>query len=335
MNPRHRRLLIPGLLIALLVVVVIASLAGRSEAAEASDPQQVSVIDDPRIVEASGMAASVKFDDLVYVMNDSGEAQMIYAVRVSSGAVVGATTVTNGQWKDSEALSIDGDGTLWVADTGDNLVDRDDAALYSIEEPGEGDRTVTAQRYPVSYEGGAQDVEALLVEPGTGAKYLVSKSFVSATVYALPDELSASDNVAQPVARAPAAVTDGAFTPDGSRVLLRTYADVRELDPGDWSEIRSIGTPAVQQGETLAAESGNRTFLIGSEGASSPLIRVAIPPGTAPTPSVTPTPSPSPVPVDANGDPRASQGFAGRAWFGAGFGLLALLGISWWVARGR
>lgn len=335
MNPRHRRLLIPGLLVALFVVVVIASLTGRSDAAAAAEPTQVSVIDDPRIVEASGMVLSVQFDDLAYVMNDSGESQMVYAVRISTGAVVGATTVTNGLWTDSEALSIDGDGTLWVADTGDNLVQREDTALYSFAEPGEGDQTVEAVRYPVSYQGGSRNVEALLIEPRTGAKYLVSKGFVGADVFVLPEPLSPSGTVATPVASAPAAVTDGAFTPDGSRVLLRTYTDVRELDPSDWSEIRSIATPLLKQGETLAAESDGRTFLIGSEGESSPLIRVAIPLDDAPTSSVTPSPTPSPVPVDSNGDPRSSQGFAGRVWVGAGVGLLGLLGISWWVARGR
>lgn len=335
MNPRHRRLLIPGLLVALLVVVVIAALAGRSDAAADPDAQQVSVIDDPRVVEASGMVVSAQFDDLVYVVNDSGESQMIYAVRISTGAVVGATTVTNGLWKDSEALSIDGDGTLWVADTGDNLVQRTDTALYSFAEPGEGDQTVTAKRFPVTYEGGPQDVEALLIEPRTGAKYLISKGFGGAGVFALPDPLGPGGNVAERVADAPAAVTDGAFTTDGARVLLRTYADVREVDPGDWDERRSIATPPVQQGETLAAESGSRTFLIGSEGASSPLIRVAIPSGSEPAPTAAPSPTSSPVPVDGNGDPRASQGFAGRAWFGAGFGLLSLVAIGWWVARGR
>ena len=37
MNPRHRRLLIPGLLITLLVVVLLASLIGRAGATTTSD----------------------------------------------------------------------------------------------------------------------------------------------------------------------------------------------------------------------------------------------------------------------------------------------------------
>ncbi len=51
---------------------------------------------------------------------------------------------------DTEALAIDRDGTLWVADTGDNRGQRNDAALYALPEQGRGDHTVTAQRYPIT-----------------------------------------------------------------------------------------------------------------------------------------------------------------------------------------
>lgn len=337
MNPRHRRLLIPGLLLILIVVVVIASISGRAEAADqAGSSAQVSVLSDPRIVEASGLALSARYDDLGYVINDSGQAQVVFAVTISTGEVVGTTTVTGETWRDSEALSIDDDGTLWVADTGDNLVARTDAALYAFDEPGPGDSTVAATRYQVTYDDGPANVEALVIQPGTGAKFLISKGFVSGDVYALPSSLSSSEaNRAERVGRAPAVVTDGAFTPDGTRVLLRTYLDVRVLDPSDWDQIRSIDTPPMSQSETLAVEAEGRSFLVGSEGAASPLIRVEIPTGTEPTATPTPTPTAAPVPIDDDGVPRPDQGFAGRAWFGAGFGLLALVLISAWVARQR
>ncbi len=333
MNPRHRRLLIPGLLTILIVVVVITSLAHRADAAEDPAASRVSVLSDPRIVEASGLAISARFDDLAYVINDSGQSQQVYAITISTGAVVGVTTVTGATWRDSEALSIDDDGTLWVADTGDNLVNRDDAALYAFAEPGPGDRTVEATRYPVSYEDGPADVEALLIQPRTGATYLISKGFVGGDVFVLPEPLSTSEaNVATTVGRAPGLVTDGAFTPDGKLVLLRTYVEVRELDPKDWSETRTIETPPMRQSEMIAADRDGSTFLIGSEGAASPLIRVKIPDGSEPT-AAAPTPTKDPVPIDSNGDPRASQGFAGKPWVGAGVLLLALFGISIWIAR--
>ena len=93
MNPRHRRLLIPGLLIALLVVVLVSSLARRADGAEAG-PEIVSRMSDPRITESSGLAISVKHDDLAYTINDSGNEPIIFAIKVSPGAVVGTTTIT-------------------------------------------------------------------------------------------------------------------------------------------------------------------------------------------------------------------------------------------------
>ncbi len=335
MNPRHRRLIIPGLLTALLVVVVIASIVDRASAAEGDAAGTVvSTIDDPRITEASGLAVSRSDPDLAYVINDSGQAQELYAVEISTGSVVGVTAVTGGTWRDTEALAIDDDGTLWIADTGDNLVQRDGAALYALPEPGRGDGTAEATRYPVTFEDGPRDVEALLVQPGTGATYLISKSFDAGDVYALPDELSADGaNVARQVARAPGVVTDAAFTPDGQSALLRTYGDVRVHDPADWSETRRIAVAPMQQGESVAVEPDGTTFLLGSEGESSPLLRVAL---DAPPPSTaSPTPTPDPVPVDANGDPRENNGFAGRSWFGVAFILAALVGVSAWIARGR
>ena len=333
MNPRYRRLLIPGLLAALVLVVIIASATGRADAADDVGATQVSVLSDPRIIEASGLALSTRYDDLGYVINDSGQAQLVFAVTISTGEVVGTTAVTGGQWRDSEALSIDDAGTLWVADTGDNLEQRDDAALYAFDEPGPGDHTIEATRYPVAYEAASQNAETLLIQPSTHAKYLVSKGLLAGGVFELPDPLSTTAaNVARRIADAPGIVTDGAFTPDGSRVLLRTYLDVREVDPATWEETGSIQTPPMAQSESLAVESGGRTFLVGSEGESSPLIRVVIPDGSA-VPTASATPTDDPVPVDANGDPRANQGFAGRTWAGAAVGLLALLGMGVWVAR--
>ena len=63
--------------------------------------------------------------------------------------MVGTTSVRdpNWNWLDTEALALR-DGTLWVADTGDNIQQRTDAALYALDEPGPGRHTVVPRRYP-------------------------------------------------------------------------------------------------------------------------------------------------------------------------------------------
>ena len=110
---------------ALLVVVLVAAITGRADGAEPGQPVDstvVSRIDDVRIKESSGLAVSTKHQDLAYTINDSGNAATVFAIRISTGDVVGTTTVRdpNWNWLDTEALALR-DGTLWVADTGDNL----------------------------------------------------------------------------------------------------------------------------------------------------------------------------------------------------------------------
>ncbi len=62
----------------------------------------------------------MKHDDLAYTINDSGNAPIVFAIKISTGAVVGTTTITGNTPLDTEAIAIDGNGELWVADTGDN-----------------------------------------------------------------------------------------------------------------------------------------------------------------------------------------------------------------------
>ncbi|VXB67132.1 hypothetical protein [Aeromicrobium sp. 9AM] len=323
MNPRHRRLLIPGLLIALLVVVLVSSLARRADGAEAG-PDVVSHLSDARITESSGLAVSVKHDDLAYTINDSGNAPIIFAVKISTGAVVGTTTITGNTPLDTEAIAIDGDGELWVADTGDNQERRTDVALYALPEPGPGEHSVAAERYPLTYTSGPADVETLLINPRTGAKGLVTKGLFAGELLSLPSKLSTQKpNVAKPTGHdMPALVTDGVVSANGRFALLRTYSDVHLYDAKTWKLTRSHETPPQPQGESIALERSQKSFLIGSEGANSALIRVALT-----LPKVTPVPKTETTPAKSTGSAATSggdNGFAGSTWIWA-IGVVALL----------
>lgn len=333
MNPRHRRLLIPGLLVALLVVVLVSSLARRAEGAEGA-PVVVSHLEDPRITESSGLAVSVRHADLAYTINDSGNAPVVFAVTISTGAVVGTTTLGGGPLLDTEAIAIDSSGQLWIADTGDNEEHRTDAALYVLPEPGPGAHSVTATRYPVTYDTGPVDVEALLVDSRTRAASLVSKGVFGARVFTLPSTLSTTrpNEATGTDASVPALVTDGALTSDGRYALLRTYATVYLYDASTWELVRSHQTPSQPQGESLAIERSGRSFLIGSEGADSALIRLplTLPAEVSATPSPIPSDPPATPAEAGNGE---DNGFAGTTWLWAVgvVGLLTVIAVA--VAR--
>lgn len=292
MNPRYRRLLIPGLLLILLVVVLISSLARRADGAEPS-PHVVSRMTDPLIRESSGLAISRAHNDLAYTINDSGNAPLVFAVQISTGKVVGTTRIEGGVLRDTEAISIDRHGTLWISDTGDNNDIRKDTALYALPEPGPGNHTVTALRYPIRYPDGRPNVEALLINPTTDAKFLVSKGLFAGTVYSLPKKLQTSRaNVPKVInGGVPGTITDGTFTTDGAYAVLRNYGSIYVLDPKSWSVLHSEDSPAEPQGEAITAEASGRSFLVGSEGQNSELIRVAY---VKPTPAKSSTHSDNP-----------------------------------------
>jgi len=276
MNPRRRRLLIPGLLIILLVVAAIASLSDRAHAAGADDP--MSRMSDPRITESSGLAVSRAHPDLAYTINDSGHELVVYAVRLSTGETVGARRITGVQPVDPEALGLR-DGTLWIADTGDNAKQRGQAALISTPEPGPGDGAAAGTAHPIALERPA-DIETLLIDPD-GTMYLVTKATSEGVVYRFDTPTAGRQvRVERMDLAAPAGVTDGAFSPDGSKIALLSYLGGTVLDATDWRPLRSFTLPPLEQYETLAFLD-DWSVLIGQEGANSPLRRIAASPPTA------------------------------------------------------
>lgn len=337
MNPRHTRRLMFLLLTALMLVVVIAAIVDRADAASGEPAVTIS---DSRITESSGLAVSSEEPDLAYTVNDSGNDPEVYAIDLTSGDVVGVTTV-RADLRDTEALALR-DGTLWIADVGDNRSERDDTALYAIDEPGRATRTVDARRFPVSLPGGPADVEALLAAPDSDQLVLVTKVLASAEAFAVPEEdLSADGTTLTRVgADLPALVTDGAYSPDGSRVALLSYGALWTIDPQDWSILGRQPLPDADQTETVAFV-GDEAVLVGSEGEDSPLHRVVLRPeagGVLAADTVaTELPSSAPTGEPASTVTETEDG-ASRPLLlgGAGAaGLLALGALVGWRLRSR
>lgn len=339
MNPRRRRLLFPALLVVLLVVAAVVSFSRDAQGAvevedeRPVDSRVVSTVTDGRIAESSGLAVSAVHDDLAYTVNDSGNADVVYAIRISTGAVVGTTTVTGTPWQDTEALTLH-DGRLWIADVGDNLGQRDDAALYAIDEPGPDDGTASSTRYPVSYTDGPQDVESLATD-ADGRLLVVTKDLLAGQVLRFPAELSTdAPNVPEPVGDPTLLMaTDASTSPDGRYVVVRNYIAAAVLDATDLSAVRTEELPNQPQGETVAFEPSGGSYLIGSESSPWDLVRVgfsAAEPGEA-APESTPAPSATPTAAE---DVLARE--VGRPWFAVVVGALAVLllaAVGVWITR--
>ncbi|MFD9123951.1 hypothetical protein [Kitasatospora sp. NPDC059571] len=280
---------------ALLLVLGPAALP----AAAAEHPERLFTIHDRRITESSGLAASRAHPGVYWTHNDSDDGPYVYAVD-AEGRTLATVTLRGVKPRDAEAISLGPDGQLYLADIGDNLDGTwPEVWIYRFAEPADlHDRTVDAVKYRVRYEDGPRNAEALMVHPVTGRAYIASKRQSGGGLYQGPERLSASGvNVFRRIADVPW-VTDGAFSPDGTRLVLRGYfsADLYAWQDGAPHLLRPLDVPFQRQGESVTFSADGAAVLYGSEGADSDVWRLALS-----------SPSPSP------GGPASSASPGGRA----------------------
>lgn len=257
------------------LVLLAAAPAGAAE----SGPDRDFVIEDPRITESSGLAASRAHPGIYWTHNDQ-DAPLIYGIDSRTGKTVATLTMKGvGTPRDMEAISVGPDGAIYVGDIGDNLDGSwDHVWIYRFPEPKKlVDQTVKATQYDVKYADGARNAEALMVHPKTGRVYIASKNEDGGGLYAGPERLDPTrTNVFKRIGEVPW-VTDGAFSPDGTRLVLRGYLLAKEYA---WKDGRladdgtSVGAPFQGQAESVTYTPDGSAFLLGSEGKQSRVIRI-------------------------------------------------------------
>ncbi|MEN2421244.1 hypothetical protein AABB02_24505 [Streptomyces rimosus] len=233
-------------------------------------------ITDPRIKESSGLAASRTHPGVYWTHNDSDDGPYVYAVDSRTGRTVATVTLRGiGDPRDVEAISVGPDGNVYVGDIGDNLGGTwNHVWIYRFPEPERlRDQTVTAAQLTVKYDEGPRDAEAMMVHPKTGRVYIASKKKSGgAALYEGPERLSSrGTNTFRRIAAIDQWVTDGAFSPDGTRLVLRGYfgAEMYRWQGGRPKDIGSVGVPLQMQGESVSFTPDGRTLMFGSEGKSS------------------------------------------------------------------
>ncbi|MBM9505156.1 hypothetical protein [Actinacidiphila acididurans] len=245
-----------------------------------SGPSVAFTIGDSRIAESSGLAASRLHPGVYWTHNDSGDGPYVFAIDSRTGKTLAKVTMRGIHARDCEAISLGPDGDLYVGDIGDNLNGAwPEVWIYRFPEPRQlHDQTVDVTRFTVRYQNGPRDAEALMVHPRTGRVYIASKNDNGGHLYAGPTTLSAKGvNVFRPIADVPW-VTDGAFSPDGSRLVLRGYfwaTDYRWVN-GSPQKIGSLDVPVQPQGESVTYTTDGRALMYGSEGHESKVWRAPL-----------------------------------------------------------
>ncbi|WP_069171308.1 hypothetical protein [Streptomyces griseus] len=238
-------------------------------------------IEDPRITESSGLAASRIHPGVYWTHNDSDDGPYVYAVDSRTGKTVATITMRGvGEPRDVEAISLGPDGDLYVGDIGDNLDGSwDHVWIYRFPEPAKlGDATVRATQYDVKYADGPRNAEAMMVHPKTGRVYIASKNEDGGGLYEGPEELSTGGtNVFRRVGEVPW-VTDGAFSPDGKNLVLRSYFSTRgyAFADGRLGADYRVTVPLMGQAESVTYTADGSAMMFGSEGERSRVVRVEV-----------------------------------------------------------
>ncbi|MER6989832.1 hypothetical protein ABT337_08930 [Saccharopolyspora hirsuta] len=276
-----------------MAVLLVASgtAAASPAAAQLPEPAEECRVQDERLDELSGLASDGR---AWYAVNDGGRSLRVHVLDPSDCSVRDVRTASNDPF-DVEDLALGHDGSLWLADIGDNRRRRDTVALH-VMPPGGG-----VALYRLSYPDGAHDAEALLLDRA-GVPFIVTKEPLgTAGVYrpaqpldterTVPLErvgsvsLRATETPGGPLSRAfsTTLVTGGAVNHDGTAVAIRTYTDVYLYSAPDGDVVAAlqreplrIALPNERQGEAIAWEPDG-SLLSASEG-SEPVRRI---PGAA------------------------------------------------------
>ncbi|MFD9390396.1 WD40 repeat domain-containing protein [Streptomyces sp. NPDC060000] len=304
--------------------VLAASAAPSASAASAVDGDKGFTIEDPRITESSGLAASRQHPGIYWTHNDSDDGPYLYAVDSATGKTVARLTLTGvGTPRDVEAVSIGPDNEIWVGDIGDNLGGTWKYVwIYRLPEPKKlVDQTVKATQYVVKYSDGARDAESLLVHPKTGRVYVIDKKEDGGHLYEGPANLSASGaNVFKPVAAVDLWATDAAFSPDGTRLAVRGYFGGISYawNGGKIKREGRLDVPLQRQGESVSYSADGTKLMYGSEGSGSSVVAEDAPEGAA---------SGSKSPSEGGGSNASGEDGGSSAAGGVKFGALAVAAI--------
>ena len=121
------------------------------------------------LTEVSGLAVSLRQNNLLWVINDSGNAATLYAIS-PEGQTRGSWPVAadNQDWEELAAVRWNDEAYLLIGDIGDNLRIRHEYAVYIVPEPIVDAISTTQPTSPLQpsalrfrYEDGAHNAEAM------------------------------------------------------------------------------------------------------------------------------------------------------------------------------
>lgn len=294
---------------ALVASALLASSAFAQASCPAFDPGvALGNVQSGSLTEVSGIAASRRFPGVLWAHDDSGDQPRVFALE-ADGTHLGVFGLSGAAAVDWEDMAIGpgpatGVDYLFLADTGNNALDRAVVTIYRVPEPAldafQLPVTTTVggvAAFPVQYPGGVRrDAETLLVDPVSGDWFLVTRDRSrtgSTYVYLNPwPQQAGVTTTLQLVATLASSIEikGGDVAPAGDLVLLRRHSTSQAVTGLLWprapgTDLESVfatvacAAPLVfePQGEAVAFAPDGRSYYTVGEGASQPVYHYGAP----------------------------------------------------------
>lgn len=193
-------------------------------------------LDNPELVEVSGLVESINNPGFLWVHNDSGDKARLFLIdkQGKQKATIWLANATNRDWED---IAIgpgpeEGKSYLYVGDIGDNDQKYAFKHIYRIEEPiidlkATSDTTIIrVDQIEFQLPDGPQDTELLMIDPGTRDLYTVSKRKKKVNIYRLPYPQSTTSPITAEIAledRDFSKVDGKSISQQGGETLINGY----------------------------------------------------------------------------------------------------------------
>jgi hypothetical protein len=292
----------------LLSITIAASCTHTGYQIIDADIIRSGTIYDRNIGEVSGIAVSFIHEDVVWVINDSGNSASVYALN-PKGEGMGTLSiqgVSNNDWEDLASFEYKGKPYILIADVGDNFTKREAYFLHLIEEP---DIKKTSDLFSLSikpswsitytYEDGPRDCESVAVDMVNKKILLLSKRDKPPVLYELP--LKKQKNAVarkcaeiKPLPRTRQDNTDFSkysnqptamdISSDGLSAVVLTYDSAfyfSKRKSADWATVfsgspKEIRYPPLRQAESVCFNRDGSSIFITSEQVPAPLFKIDI-----------------------------------------------------------
>ena len=266
--------------------------------------KEICIVQDPQILEASGLAICRTAKNAVWMHNDSGDVPRLFLVGLD-GTTVGIVNIkeaTATDWEDVCSFEMDGESWLLVGDIGDNARQRGVTSpacqLLLIKEPkldalasastGREFSIDVVRTIKFEFPDGPHDCECLAVETTCKQILLVTKTGpFKCALYSLPLNLTAGTETSKAKRVTPISATFATamdLSPDGRKLaivnmlggVLLTRKDPQKDSWADASMnfLTTLTLPNRKQGESVCFTADGNSLLLNSEGALQPLWQI-------------------------------------------------------------